>query len=185
MAAVLVAAVALLSSCASATRPASAAPLPCRATGLTASGGRQGDGPGAQGDIEFTNTGRRPCLLRGVPQIAVVRAAGMTPLPVRARPPLYPLGPQAVLPPGQPGAGWLVVFWTNWCGPSPGPLRLQISLPDHGGTLDTPLTARRTMISSPLASVAALRRPSLLLPPGVLRTGQAPTERQPGAAKCR
>lgn len=138
MAAVLVAAVALLSSCASATRPASAAPLPCRATGLTASGGRQGDGPGAQGDIEFTNTGRRPCLLRGVPQIAVVRAAGMTPLPVRARPPLYPLGPQAVLPPGQPGAGWLVVFWTNWCGPSPGPLRLQISLPDHGGTLDSP-----------------------------------------------
>jgi hypothetical protein len=68
----------------------------------------------------------------------VVRAAGMTPLPVRARPPLYPLGPQAVLPPGKPGAGWLVVFWADWCGPRPGPLRLRISLPDDGGTLFTP-----------------------------------------------
>ena len=185
MAAVLVAAVALLSSCASATRPASAAPLPCRATGLTASGGRQGDGPGAHGEIEFTNTGRRPCLLRAIPQIAVVRAAAMTPLPVRARPPLYPLGPQAVLPPGQPGAGWLVVFWTNWWGRAPGRCVFRSRCQTTVARSTAPSTARRTMTSSPLASVAALRRPSLLLPPGDLRTGQAPTERQPGAAKCR
>ena len=75
--------------------------------------GREGEGSGAHGDIEFTNAGARPCVLRGVPQVAVVQAGGK-PLPVRLeRAPGLSTGP-VVLPPSALDAADLVVFWANW-----------------------------------------------------------------------
>lgn len=144
--------VVLLSGCASAAGPAtpgsspSRSPAPaaslsaaslaqlCTAGALHARGGRQGENMGAHGDIWFTNTGSRPCILRGVPRVTVVSADG-APLPVhRARSPM-PFTRAVVLAPGKPRAAWLEVYWSNWCGPPPGPLHLRISLANGRGTL--------------------------------------------------
>jgi hypothetical protein len=35
-------------------------------------------------------------------------------------------------------AALLTVYWTNWCGRRPGPLRLRITLPGSGGVLVVP-----------------------------------------------
>jgi hypothetical protein len=108
----------------------------CASAALRISAGRQGENLGAHGDIEFTNTGFRPCRLLGLPTVTIVRAGG-TSLPVQlvraAGVQLRPL----VLPPGRPGAADLVVFWANWCGPGPGPLRVRVMLP-AGGTVTGP-----------------------------------------------
>jgi len=106
----------------------------CAASALRARGGRQGENLGAHGDIWFTNLGPRPCILRGIPRIALLRADG-SPLAVhRARAP-QPFSHTVVLAPGKPRAAWLEVYWSNWCGPPPGPLRLRISLAHGRGTL--------------------------------------------------
>jgi hypothetical protein len=39
--------------------------------------GRQGEESGAHGDIEFTNVGSRPCVLRGLPQAVVAQAGNL------------------------------------------------------------------------------------------------------------
>jgi hypothetical protein len=68
--------------------------------------------------------------------VTIVRANG-TPLTVQlVRAPGVQLRPLA-LPPGRPGAADLVVFWTNWCGPGPGPLSVRVTLP-AGGTVTGP-----------------------------------------------
>jgi len=142
----------LLSGCASAAVPAapgspasrSSAPAAslsaaspaqlCTAGALHARGGREGESLGAHGDIWFTNVGPRPCILRGVPRVTLVSAGG-APLAVhRARSPV-PFTHTVVLAPGKPRAAWLEVYWSNWCGHPPGPLRLQISLAHGRGTL--------------------------------------------------
>jgi len=142
----------LLSGCAGAAvsatagSPASRSPAPgaslsaasparlCTASALQARGGRQGENLGAHGDIWFTNTGSRPCILRGIPRITLVSADG-APLAVhRARSPV-PFSHAVVLAPGKPRAAWLEVYWSNWCGPPPGPLHLRISLANGRGTL--------------------------------------------------
>lgn len=100
----------------------------CAGAMLRIKAGRQGENGGAHGDIEFINTGARSCVLRGLPVVRIVQA-GAAPLPVRlVRAHGLWLSP-AVLPPGRPGAADLIVFWSNWCGPRPGPLRVQITLP--------------------------------------------------------
>ncbi len=39
--------------------------------------GREGENEGAHvGDIEFTNVGSRPCVLRGLPWVTIVRVDG-------------------------------------------------------------------------------------------------------------
>jgi Protein of unknown function (DUF4232) len=93
--------------------------------------GRQGEMEGAHGDIEFTNVGSGPCVLRGVPQVAIVQADG-TSLPVQQElAPDLSLSP-VVLPSGQLNAADLVVFWANWCGPPPGPLSVRVTLATGG-----------------------------------------------------
>jgi Domain of unknown function (DUF4232) len=99
--------------------------------------GREGEEGGAHGDIEFTNTGSRPCALRGLPQLAIVQARGI-PLPVRLiRAQDLSLSP-VVLPPGALDAADLVVFWANWCGRPPGPLSVRVTLPAGGGLIAGP-----------------------------------------------
>jgi len=99
--------------------------------------GREGENGGAHGDIEFTNTGSRPCVLRGLPQVAIVQAGG-APLPIRlVRAPNLTLSP-VVLAAGAPDAADLVVFWANWCARPPGPLSARITLPARGGVVTGP-----------------------------------------------
>jgi hypothetical protein len=99
--------------------------------------GREGDNGGAHGDIEFTNAGSRPCVLRGLPRVAIIAADGK-PLPVRlVRAPNLSLSP-AVLAPGTLNAADLVVFWANWCGRPPGPLSVRVTLPAGGGVVTGP-----------------------------------------------
>jgi hypothetical protein len=106
----------------------------CTASALRARGGRQGENMGAHGDISFTNVGTHPCILRGIPRITLLSASG-TPLAVhRARSPV-PFSHTVVMAPGKPHAAWLEVYWSNWCGPPPGPLHLQITLANGRGTL--------------------------------------------------
>jgi hypothetical protein len=89
--------------------------------------GREGEMEGAHGDLEFTNVGSGPCILRGLPRVAIVQADG-TSLPVQqVVAPDLSLSP-VVLPPGRPDAADLVVFWANWCGPPPGPLSVRVTL---------------------------------------------------------
>jgi hypothetical protein len=93
--------------------------------------GREGEMQGAHGDIEFTNVGSHPCVLRGLPRVAIVQADG-TSLPVQmvqtANLSLSPV----VLPSGRLDAADLVVFWANWCGPPPGPLSVRVTLAAGG-----------------------------------------------------
>jgi hypothetical protein len=107
-------------------RPRPAAPA-CTPPALRIRAGREGDGPGAHGDIEFTNLGHHACALRGLPtvtiataagkplQVSPVREAGVTVLPV-------------VLTPGRADAADLVVSWSNWCEGRPGPLMVRVML---------------------------------------------------------
>jgi hypothetical protein len=122
------------------SRPASPtvlADVSCTSAMLRIRAGREGEGGGAHGDIEFTNAGARPCVLRGVPQVAVVQTGGK-PLPVRLeRAPGLSPGP-VVLPPGVLDAADLVVFWANWCGRPPGPLSVRVTLPAGGGVVTGP-----------------------------------------------
>jgi len=106
----------------------------CLASALRARGGREGENLGAHGDIWFTNTGLRPCILRGTPRLTLLRADGSALAVHPARSP-QPFSQTVVLAPGKPRAAWLEVYWSNWCGPPPGPLHLQISLADGRGTL--------------------------------------------------
>jgi hypothetical protein len=106
----------------------------CTASALRSRGGRQGENMGAHGDIWFTNIGPRPCILRGIPRVKLLRADGSLLAVHRAHSPA-PFNHTVVLAPGKPHTAWLEVYWSNWCGPPPGALRLQISLAHGRGTL--------------------------------------------------
>lgn len=109
----------------------------CASAALRIRAGRQGENQGAHGDIEFTNVGSRPCVLRGLPQVAIVQADGKS-LPVRpVRATDLSLSP-VVLAPGRLDAADLVVFWANWCHRAPGPLSVRITLPAGGGVVTGP-----------------------------------------------
>jgi hypothetical protein len=93
--------------------------------------GREGENQGAHGDVELTNAGSRPCVLRGLPLVAILRADGRS-LAVRlVRAPNLSLTP-VVLPPGRLDAADLVVYWANWCGRRLGPLSVRVILPAGG-----------------------------------------------------
>lgn len=114
--------------------PASAtvsAAIPCAAAELRIRAGREGDSEGAHGDVEFTNVGSRPCVLRGLPRVAIIRAGGGS-LAVRLlRAPNVSLR-LVVLPSGRLDAADLVIYWANWCGRPPGPLSIRVTLPAGG-----------------------------------------------------
>jgi Domain of unknown function (DUF4232) len=125
------------SSAPAASLSASSADQLCTASALLSRGGRQGESLGAHGDIWFTNTGQQPCVLRGIPRVRLLRADGSLLAVHRAHSPA-PFNHTVILAPGKPHAAWLEVYWSNWCGPPPGPLRLEISLAHGRGTLTIP-----------------------------------------------
>ncbi len=115
-----------------------AVPAVVRCTGamLRIQAGREGVNAQARGDIEFTDGGSRPCILRGLPRVAILQA-DRKPLPVRSiRDPNASLSP-VLLRPGKLDAAGLVVYWANWCGRSPGPLSVRVTL-QHGGVVTGP-----------------------------------------------
>lgn len=122
-----------------ASATASAA-LPCAASVLRIRAGREGENQGAHGDVEFTDVGSRPCVLRGLPGVAIIQA-GRGSLAVRlVRAPNLSLSP-VVLPPGRLDAADLAVYWANWCGRPPGRLSIRVTLATGGvvtGPFDGP-----------------------------------------------
>lgn len=116
---------------------AAAAAVTCTSATLRIRAGRQGEDQGARGDVEFTNAGSGPCVLRGLPRVTIVGAGGK-PLPVRlVRAGDLSLSP-VVLAAGRPDAADLVVFWANWCRRPPGPLSVRITLAAGGGVVSGP-----------------------------------------------
>jgi len=121
------------------TRPISAtvsATVPCSSAVLRIRAGREGENEGAHGDIEFTNVGSRPCVVRGLPQVAIVRADGRSLSVHLVRAENLSLSP-VVLPSGRLDAADLVVYWANWCGRPPGPLSVRVTLA-VGGVITGP-----------------------------------------------
>jgi len=112
-------------------------PQPCTASMLRGIGGRQGENTGARGDIEITNAASVPCALHGIPRLAIARARGPA-LAVPEAPPVNPASGPLILAAGQRNAALLTVYWRNWCGPRPGPLRVRLTLPGSGGTMVIP-----------------------------------------------
>ncbi len=109
----------------------------CIAAMLRVRAGREGEGPGAHGDIEFTDVGRARCVLRGLPAVAIATSAGKL-LPVKLTRAAVVSTQPVVLAPGRPNAADLVVFWDNWCGRAPGPLTVRVTLPAGRGTVTGP-----------------------------------------------
>jgi hypothetical protein len=110
---------------------------PCTAATLRIRAGREGEGPGAHGDIEFADVARDRCVLRGLPAVAMATAAGKL-LPVALTRTAGVSEHQVVLAPGRADAADLIVFWSNWCGGAPGPLTVRVTLPAGGGTVSGP-----------------------------------------------
>jgi hypothetical protein len=99
---------------------------------LRISAGREGESQGVHGDVEFTDVSGRPCVLRGLPGVAIVTGHGRPP-PVRLARAAGLLLRPVTLRPGQRDAADLVIFWANWCGPRLGRrLGVRVTLPAHG-----------------------------------------------------
>lgn len=122
----------------STTRPSAAAgasPMslpPCTANSLAVHGGRQGGGfvGDAEATIVLTNTGPSACSLSGEPLFAL-RSVDGSPLTVQNKAqPLHPIRPLTLQP---QGSAYVIAEWSNWCGTTPGPLDLTVTLPN-----DTP-----------------------------------------------
>ena len=108
---------------------ATAAPL-CTARALRLAGGREGTSETAIGFIQFTNTGARPCTLRGYPRLALIWHSRR--LRVRDGRSGDLVQQAAVLAPGKADAAQLVVQWGNWCGRRARQLSVRITIPGTG-----------------------------------------------------
>ena len=116
---------------------AALAAMSCESAMLRIKAGREGEQDGAHGDIEFTSVDSRPCVLRGMPKVAIVQEDGI-PLQVRLVPAPDLSQRSVVLQPGAKDAADLAVFWANWCGRPPGPLSVRVTLPAGGGLITGP-----------------------------------------------
>ncbi len=113
---------------------------PCQASALKAKAGRQGETGVVHGDVLLTNVGQTPCILGGAPlEVELVRTDG-SPLRTDLLTPVPSPTQQVVLEPGVADAGWLIVYWANWCGAPPGPLQIRITLGGGAGTVSAPFT---------------------------------------------
>ena len=112
-----------------------AAPARCTIPNLRLAGGREGASETAFGFIEFTNTGSRPCTLRGYPRLALIWHGQR--LRVRDIRPRNLVLHAVLLAPGKADAGQLMIEWGNWCGRRVRLLSARITIPGTG-TLTMP-----------------------------------------------
>ena len=122
------------SAAAATTRSAPTVPRACSAQHLSATGWWEGATTSMAGSVSFTNTGTKPCSMRGYLPVTLRTKSGKA-LAVgvrRAGPSLLPkpvLHPRAVvLDPGSSGAASFLFQWWNWCGPTPGPLSVHVAV---------------------------------------------------------
>ena len=118
--------------------PASAVPNPepCQAGDLRARTDRQGETGVVHGDILLTNVGPTACILDGPPVAVQLIAADGQALSTEPEAPVPTTLEPVRLDTGVADAGWLIVYWVNWCGPPPGPLHIRITLAGPAGILD-------------------------------------------------
>ncbi len=102
---------------------------PCAPNMLGIHGGRQGEAATAEGTIVVTNTGKTTCTLSVDPVLTLLDSRG-SPLQVVSGDPFRPTQP-VWLSPGKSAA--LITSWSNWCDGDPGPLHIEIQLPDERG----------------------------------------------------
>jgi hypothetical protein len=106
------------------------------------------DGPGKLiGEATVTNTGQRACRLRGEVDTRIRDAAGE--LPIGYSHSINAEGRErtTIVPPG--GSASLRLDWTApYCAREPGPLQLEIRLPEDGGSLLAPVRSRQVPVCS-------------------------------------
>ena len=116
-----------------ATRPARvtvATAARCTTSALHLAGGREGASETAVGFIEFTNTGSRPCALRGYPRMALIwHGQRLRVRDIRLRNLVLQ---DVVLASGKPDAAQVVVQWGNWCGRRVRQLSARVAIPGTG-----------------------------------------------------
>jgi hypothetical protein len=112
------------------TAEAAPAIASCTTRRLHLAGGREGASETAVGFIDFTNTGSRPCTLRGYPQLALYSDGRR--LRVHDIRPRNLVLQAVVLAPGKADAAQLVVDWGNWCGRRVQLLSALITIPGTG-----------------------------------------------------
>lgn len=120
----------------------SSIPPPCTAAALQVKGGRMPGGTGtANAFLYFTNIGSTPCSLSGQPKSVAFLTTDGSALPITPEgPPPDALKPATLAPEVRDAAG-VEYNWSNWCGPTPGPLRVRVELAQGGsivGPFDEP-----------------------------------------------
>jgi hypothetical protein len=79
-------------------------------------------------EVDFTNVGAEACTLPGLPlAISLLTADGVA-LDLASIPPASVPPSQAVVRPGIRSDGVLIVYWSSWCLPPPGPLSVAVRL---------------------------------------------------------
>jgi hypothetical protein len=106
----------------------------CQGSWLSAHGGRQGGGyvGVAEGTVVLTNQTTSECVLTGLPTVILLSAEGQL-LDVKENAATNPVTFSVLLEPGL--SAYLIVYWTNWCAPLPGPLQVEVVLPQGKGVV--------------------------------------------------
>jgi hypothetical protein len=79
-------------------------------------------------EVDFTNVGAQACTLPGLPLAVSLLTADGAALDLASIPPPSVPPAQAVARPGIAGDAVLVVYWSSWCLPPPGPLSVAVRL---------------------------------------------------------
>lgn len=99
------------------------------------------------GEATVTNTGERACRLRGEVDTRLRDAAGELPIGYSHSISAEARERTTIVPPG--GSASLRLDWTApYCARTPGPLRLDIRLPEDGGSLAAPVRSRQVPVCS-------------------------------------
>lgn len=115
------------------------------------------DGPGKLiGEATVTNTGERACRLRGEVDTRIRDAAGELPIGYSHSIDAEGRERTTIVPPG--GSASLGLDWTApYCARTPGPLQLEIRLPEGGGSLLAPVRSRQVPVCSASETHSELR----------------------------
>lgn len=106
----------------------SASLAPCGAADLRATAVGQGETGSVNIEVDITNVGTDACALPGVPLAVSLltgdgKALDVVTLPPASDPPMI-----AVARPGIRADAVLIVYWSSWCLPTPGPISIAVKL---------------------------------------------------------